>query len=112
MPRKSYIRMAFDAITNTKHARKGVSRQAIANYIKQNFDDVSDGAHFTTALRNALKSGISRGVLVHGISNQRFKLTQKGNKENKQCNSRKYPTDKKGKKKKIVRSTCIEKVNI
>eukprot|EP01084_Bolivina_argentea_P055143 101111_1 len=95
MPRKSYIRMAFDA-------RKGVS----------------DGAHFNTALRNALKSGISRGVLEHGITNQRFKLTVNGIKENKQCNnSKKYPIDKKGKKKQEIEKKKkikqkIEKIKI
>eukprot|EP01084_Bolivina_argentea_P233238 392882_1 len=80
---KPFIRMAFHAIVHTKHGGKGVSRAAIATHIRTNFQVRSTGGRFNSALRNALNDGIQRGVLLHGSSKQRFKITPLGKKETK-----------------------------
>ena len=42
--KKPYIRMVFEAIVHTRHAGKGVSRAAIANYVKKNYGDTGIAA--------------------------------------------------------------------
>merc|ERR1712228_795636 len=79
----TFIRMAFEAISATRAGRKGASRQAIANYIKANFEVKSEGASFNSALRRALKDGIDRGVIEEGSSIARFKITDLGRRERK-----------------------------
>eukprot|EP01084_Bolivina_argentea_P289550 497234_1 len=83
-PKQPYIRMAFEAIISTRHAGKGVSRAKIANYIKNNFDGIAEGAQFNSCLRRALYDGIDRGVLETGSTSQRFKITDLGRKEKKE----------------------------
>merc|ERR1712228_1025878 len=79
----TFIRMSFEAISATRAGRKGASRQAIANYIKANFEVKSEGASFNSALRRALKDGIDRGVIEEGSSIARFKITDLGRRERK-----------------------------
>ena len=82
--KKPYIRMAFEAIMHTRHAGKGASRAKIANYLKANYGDtgIAEGAQFNTCLRKALQDGIARGVLEFGATEQRYKITNLGRKEN------------------------------
>lgn len=110
--KKPYIRMAFEAIMHTKHAGKGASRAKIANYIKANYDNIASGAQFNTCLRKALNDGIARGVLEHGATEQRFKITNLGRKENKESNvSKKFDaeTEEKKAKKEAKRKKAADK---
>jgi len=97
--------MVFEAISATHHAGKGVSRQKIAAYIKANWDNIAEGAHFNAALRHALKDGIDRGVLVQGETIQRWKITDLGRKERgEQKLSKKYDIDEEEKKEKKAKA--------
>jgi len=75
--------MVFEAIASFSHFGKGVSRQRIKSIIQTNYPDLKKGASFTAALRRALKTGIERGVLEHGETTQRYKLTDLGREEKK-----------------------------
>eukprot|EP01084_Bolivina_argentea_P166963 289852_1 len=105
-----YIRMIFDAIEYTKAGRKGASRAAIANYIKNNFDSLAEGSRFNTALRKALNDGITRGVLIKGDTAQRYKITNLGKDEMNESNpSTKYVEKKKKKVKPKSKSKSKKK---
>eukprot|EP01083_Nonionella_stella_P191364 708383_1 len=97
----SYKAMVLEAIASKKYARSGVSRAAIANYIQSNYN-LEAGARFNSSLRAALGSGMTAGILVHGDTAQRYKLTDAGKQEikdaNKQKKSKKKKTPKKKKK--------------
>lgn len=96
-----YIRMVFEAISHTRHAGKGVSRAKIANYIKDNYDNIAEGSQFNACLRRALNDGLDRGVLVHGETTQRYKVTDLGRKERAEENtSKKYDAEEEEKKRK------------
>ncbi len=92
----SFQMMAFEAIAHTRHAGKGASRAAIANFIKGNYSVKAEGAHFNAALRGALNKAVDDGSLEHGSTTQRFKLTQKGRDARK-------PKPKRKKKKKAAK---------
>jgi len=76
----TYMKMSLEAITKNSHFGKGLSRPAIANYIKGNYGLGSnkDTGIFNANLRKALADGVTKGFLEHGESEQRFKLTDKG----------------------------------
>ena len=96
-----YIRMVFEAISHTRHAGKGVSRAKIANYIKDNYDNIAEGAQFNSCLRRALNDGLDRGVLVNGETTQRYKITDLGRKERAEENtSKKYDAEEEEKRRK------------
>eukprot|EP01083_Nonionella_stella_P191363 708382_1 len=95
----SYKVMALEAIASKKYNRSGVSRAAIASYIQSNHN-LEAGARFNTSLRAALASGVSAGILVHGDTVQRYKLTDAGKQEIKDANKPKKSKKKVVKKKK------------
>eukprot|EP01084_Bolivina_argentea_P031615 58513_1 len=68
-----FIFMIIKAIIAVKQYNGGASRTAIANHIIKNFGK-NAGAHFNSALRNALKKGRASGAIKQGDKNQRFKL--------------------------------------
>ena len=78
--RPSYKMMVLTACATLSHFGRGVSRQAIAKYVAENYE-VSEGSYFNTALRTALRKGIENGLLQHGDTKQRFKLTAAGRAE-------------------------------
>ena len=100
-----YQVMVFAAIAASSHFGHGVSRASIANHIQGN-NKVSSGAMFNSALRRCLASMIAKGLVEHGDTNQRFKLTKAGQearkpkkvKKKKKVAKKKKPTKKKKKK--------------
>ena len=79
-PRKpSYKVMIIKAIASQTNSRRGVSRQRIVSFLQQQYF-VSTGGRFNAALRSALSSGITSGILKFGDTKQRFKLTTDGRK--------------------------------
>ena len=75
----TYMAMAVEAIVKHSHFGHGASRQAIANHIKSTYK-LEGSAAFNSALRRALQKGLADGMLEHGDSVQRFKLSAKGRK--------------------------------
>ena len=101
----SYKLMAMEAIAHTRHAGKGASRAAIANYIQSTYK-IEGGGMFNAALRRALMSGCAAGVFAHGDSAQRFKLTDAGRKVRNDANK---PKPKKKKKKVVKKKKTTKK---
>ena len=90
----STIALVLQAMGATRGGRKGVSRQAIANWILANTNK-QRGARFNAVLRRCLATALENGVLVQGATNQRFKLGAKPAPEKKKA-------AKKAKKKKTA----------
>jgi len=78
-----FRKMILEAIAGTHHAGKGASRTSIANYIKENYKGLSDGAAFNSHLKKALLDGVAKKILEQGETLQRFKLTVSGKNERK-----------------------------
>jgi len=79
-----YMKMIFDAITQTSHFGRSISAAAIRNYIKNNYDGLGEGGLFTANIRKALHKGLDDGLLEQGDTLQQYKLSAKGKKELKE----------------------------
>ena len=103
----SFIEMTVKAISQTKDKRNGASRQAIANYIKSNYNK-EGGALFNSHLRRALKTAFEKSIIKYGSTQQRYKLgdnVKSLDKKPKKKVGKKKPVKKAAKKKKTKKQT-------
>ena len=103
------LHMCFKAIKAIRQGgSKGKSRAAIYNWIGENFAGTSQAA-----VRRALVKGIADGSLVHGVTNQRFKLTDKAREamkpKPKKKKAKKRPAKRRPKKKKATRKRTAKR---
>merc|ERR1712096_337570 len=85
---------------------KGVSRQAIANYLIAN-NGKTAGGNFNANLRRALQSGIAAKIIRFGDSQQRYKLGENA----KACTNPKKRAPAKAKKAKKKASSKKKRVS-
>ena len=70
---ESMLALVMKALSAIRSSKKGVSRQAIANWILEN-SKKNAGAAFNGWLRRALATGLEKNLLKRGETTQRYKL--------------------------------------
>lgn len=70
---ESMLTLVMKALVAIRSSKKGVSRQAVANWVVANSDKQA-GPAFNSWMRRALKAGLEKNLLKQGETNQRYKL--------------------------------------